>query len=181
MKVGAHRTLALGAVLWGSCRSQLPAGTGLGCWGPPRRGRRALRSPSPAAAPSSAGPPYASPQKAEQDIELWKKQEAAAKEAESSQPGSGEQLDLKVPGAGTGPHSTAAPANPTQPQPGGSSPDLSALVGRPCCTQSTLPLGESKRLLPAGLGEMGSMGMHCSLCCPLCSHHSRKPSGSRWT
>uniref|UniRef100_A0A8V0ZPY3 Formin like 1 n=1 Tax=Gallus gallus TaxID=9031 RepID=A0A8V0ZPY3_CHICK len=35
--------------------------------------------------------------KAEQDIELWKKQEAAAKEAESSQPGSGEQLDLKSP------------------------------------------------------------------------------------
>ncbi|XP_031412887.1 formin-like protein 1 [Meleagris gallopavo] len=35
--------------------------------------------------------------KAEQDIELWKKQEAAAKEAESGRPGSEEQLDLKSP------------------------------------------------------------------------------------
>ncbi|XP_072212494.1 LOW QUALITY PROTEIN: formin-like protein 1 [Excalfactoria chinensis] len=35
--------------------------------------------------------------KAEQDIELWKKQEAAAKEAESGQPGSEEQLDMKSP------------------------------------------------------------------------------------
>ncbi|OXB56646.1 hypothetical protein ASZ78_003937 [Callipepla squamata] len=35
--------------------------------------------------------------KAEQDIELWKKQEAAAKEAESGSPCSEEQLDLKSP------------------------------------------------------------------------------------
>ncbi|XP_067168159.1 formin-like protein 1 [Apteryx mantelli] len=35
--------------------------------------------------------------KAEQDIELWKKQEAAAKEAELSPPGNEEQLDLKSP------------------------------------------------------------------------------------
>ncbi|XP_009993999.1 PREDICTED: formin-like protein 1 [Chaetura pelagica] len=35
--------------------------------------------------------------KAEQDIELWKKQEAAAKEAESSPPGSEEQPEVKVP------------------------------------------------------------------------------------
>ncbi|XP_074782588.1 formin-like protein 1 [Athene noctua] len=35
--------------------------------------------------------------KAEQDIELWKKQEAAAKKAESSPPGSEEQPEVKVP------------------------------------------------------------------------------------
>uniref|UniRef100_A0A8C2YG70 Formin like 1 n=1 Tax=Coturnix japonica TaxID=93934 RepID=A0A8C2YG70_COTJA len=35
--------------------------------------------------------------KAEQDIELWKKQEAAAKEAESGPPGSEEQPDMKSP------------------------------------------------------------------------------------
>ncbi|NXY88853.1 FMNL1 protein, partial [Alcedo cyanopectus] len=35
--------------------------------------------------------------KAEQDIELWKKQEAAAKEAESGSPGSEEQPEVKIP------------------------------------------------------------------------------------
>ncbi|KAF1485730.1 Formin-like protein 1, partial [Megadyptes antipodes antipodes] len=35
--------------------------------------------------------------KAEQDIELWKKQEAAAKEAESSPPGSEDQPEVKLP------------------------------------------------------------------------------------
>ncbi|NXF13198.1 FMNL1 protein, partial [Smithornis capensis] len=35
--------------------------------------------------------------KAEQDIELWKKQEAAAKEAESSSPGSEQQPEVKLP------------------------------------------------------------------------------------
>ncbi|XP_009470400.1 PREDICTED: formin-like protein 1 [Nipponia nippon] len=35
--------------------------------------------------------------KAEQDIELWKKQEAAAKEAESSPPGSKDQPEVKLP------------------------------------------------------------------------------------
>ncbi|XP_009695247.1 PREDICTED: formin-like protein 1, partial [Cariama cristata] len=35
--------------------------------------------------------------KAEQDIELWKKQEAAAKEAESGPPSSEDQLEVKVP------------------------------------------------------------------------------------
>ncbi|NXW96448.1 FMNL1 protein, partial [Larus smithsonianus] len=47
--------------------------------------------------PGSAHPPCASPKKAEQDIELWKKQEAAAKEAESSPPGSEEQPEVKLP------------------------------------------------------------------------------------
>ncbi|NWT44665.1 FMNL1 protein, partial [Chroicocephalus maculipennis] len=47
--------------------------------------------------PGSVHPPCASPKKAEQDIELWKKQEAAAKEAESSPPGSEEQPEVKLP------------------------------------------------------------------------------------
>ncbi|NXG60575.1 FMNL1 protein, partial [Hemiprocne comata] len=47
--------------------------------------------------PSSAHPPCAPPKKAEQDIELWKKQEAAAKEAESSPPGSEDQPEVKLP------------------------------------------------------------------------------------
>lgn len=38
-----------------------------------------------------------SPKQAEQDIELWKKQEAAAKEAESSPPGSEDQPEVTVP------------------------------------------------------------------------------------
>ncbi|NXJ99556.1 FMNL1 protein, partial [Corythaixoides concolor] len=35
--------------------------------------------------------------KAEQDIELWKKQEAAAKEAEAAPPGSGDMAEVKLP------------------------------------------------------------------------------------
>ena len=42
--------------------------------------------------PASAHLPCTSPKKAEQDIELWKKQEAAAKEAESE-----DQPEVKVP------------------------------------------------------------------------------------
>lgn len=56
-----------------------------------RRGAAVLDSPG------SAHPPCTSPKKAEQDIELWKKQEAAAKEAESGSPGSEQQPEVKVP------------------------------------------------------------------------------------
>lgn len=60
-----------------------------------------MRSCSTTAEPrSSACLPCTSPKKAEQDIELWKKQEAAAKEAESSPNGSEDQLDTKVPDVG---------------------------------------------------------------------------------
>lgn len=47
--------------------------------------------------PGSAHPSCPSPKKAEQDIELWKKQEAAAKEAESGSPGSEQPPEVKVP------------------------------------------------------------------------------------
>lgn len=60
------------------------------------RGRRETAVPRQDP-PGSAHPPCASPKKAEQDIELWKKQEAAAKEAESSPPGSEDQPEVKVP------------------------------------------------------------------------------------
>lgn len=46
---------------------------------------------------ASAHPSYPSPKQAEQDIELWKKQEAAAKEAESCSPGSEQPPEVKVP------------------------------------------------------------------------------------
>lgn len=47
--------------------------------------------------PGSAHPSCPSPKKAEQDIELWKKQEAAAKEADSGSPGSEQQPEVRVP------------------------------------------------------------------------------------
>uniref|UniRef100_A0A8C8BB64 Formin like 1 n=1 Tax=Otus sunia TaxID=257818 RepID=A0A8C8BB64_9STRI len=47
--------------------------------------------------PDSAHPPCTSPKKAEQDIELWKKQEAASKKAESSPTGSEDQPEVKLP------------------------------------------------------------------------------------
>lgn len=47
--------------------------------------------------PGSAHPSCPSPKKAEQDIELWKKQEAAAKDAESGSPGSEQQPEVRVP------------------------------------------------------------------------------------
>jgi len=67
--------------------------------------------------PISAPCPCAPPKKAEQDIELWKKQEAAAKEAESGPPGSEDRPEVKVPHV--------------SPCPGGEGPSRSGAGGEP--------------------------------------------------
>lgn len=111
-----------------------------------------LQDPPPG--PGSAHPPCASPKKAEQDIELWKKQEAAAKEAESSPPGSEEQPEVKVPLVSLGPGGTAPRGLR-----GGEGQSRSWGLGR---GGGGRPL-RSPRAVP-------------NRSCP-----SRKPSGSRWT
>lgn len=138
-----------------------------------------MRSCSTTAEPrSSACLPCTSPKKAEQDIELWKKQEAAAKEAESSPNGSEDQLDTKVPDVGrfpvlVHPLSIPSPENPTL---------------LPCGSSWMRPGGSSLARCHCALWAESGEGQRSFSrwdvpFTPLCLHHShpcRKPGGSRW-
>lgn len=112
--------------------------------------------------PGSAHPPCGSPKKAEQDIELWKKQEAAAKEAECGPPGSQDQPEVMVA------HVSLCP--------GWDSPERAAWWGR--AKQVLVGEGEDGDIPSSGCGRR-PRSSSCAV--PNRSCPSRKPSGSRWT
>lgn len=103
---------------------------------------------SAAGRPISAHLPCLSPKKAEQDIEMWKKQEAAAKEAESGSPGSENQPEVMVPqaplswwGTGLQPHAGCGVGR-GKAGPGEGGEEREGRFGvqwEPCCSPRTVP------------------------------------------